>query len=463
MRKKIFLVYPPSPVLNREDRCQQPIKDLFIIPPLPPTDLMYLAGIAELLNIEAKIADYSLGGDFKKDLVKFKPDYIVVNVAMPTFDSDLKVLETAKKIFPNILTIAKGAPFLTCAKETIQDNSYIDIIIIGEAEETLKEILENKTYKDIAGIYYRENLTIKYTGKRPFISKLDELPFPARHLVNNKIYKRPDNSKPQAVIKVSRGCPYHCFFCLATPVSGSFVRTRSPENIILELKECINRYKITNFVFWSDIFTQDRDWVIQLCNKILEENLKIVWSCNTRVDTIDEELLALMHEAGCRLVSVGVESGSQYILDKINKKTTITEIKKCFKMLKKAKMKTYAYFVIGLPWDDENTIKQTVDFAIDLDPDFVSFYTAVPLPGTKFYSYAKENNLFAENCSYNGAYYNPVVKTHSIEKERIMELHKFAVKKFYLRPKYIFKMILKIRSFTEFKNYLFAGLSILLG
>lgn len=463
MKKKIFLVYPPSPVLNREDRCQQPVKDLFIIPPLPPTDLMYLAAVAELLNFEAKIADYSLGGDFKWDLAHFKPDYLLINVAMPTFNSDLKILETAKRMFPNIITIAKGAPFLTCARDTIHNYKCLDVVIVGEAEDSLKEILEGKPYSDILGICYRDNLSAKFTGKRPFIKNLDDLPFPARHLVDNDIYKRPDNGKTQAVIKVSRGCPHHCFFCLATPVSGSFVRQRSPENIILEIYECINRYKITNFVFWSDIFTQNREWVIQLCNLIIAEDLKIVWSCNTRVDTIDEELLALMYAAGCRLVSVGVESGSQFVLDNISKKTTIFGIKNCFKMLKKAKMKTYAYFVIGLPWDDENTINQSIKLAIDLDPDFVSFYTAVPLPGTKFYDYAKEYNLFDKAYSYNAAYYYPIVKTHSLSRDRIMELHKLAVKKFYVRPAYIFKMILKIRSFTEFKNYFRAGLSILLG
>ena len=130
-------------------------------------------------------------------------------------------------------------------------------------------------------------------------------------------------------------------------------------------------------------------------------------------------------------------------------------------MLKKAKMKTYAYFVIGLPWDDENTIKQSVDFAIKLDPDFVSFYTAVPLPGTKFYNYAQNYNLFSEDYSYNASYYYPIVRTHTLSKEKVLELHKFAVKKFYIRPKYILKMFLKIRSFSEFKNYMRAGLSLL--
>lgn len=461
MKKKVFFIYPPSPVLNREDRCQQPVKELFIIPPLPPMDLLYLAGVAELANCEAKISDYSIGGNFIEDLETFKPDYLVVNVATPTFQSDLKTIEFAKKRFPDLITIAKGAPFLTQNKDVLYENKFLDIIIIGEAEETLKEILEGKDYSDILGICYRDKFTVKFTGRRPFIENLDELPFPARHLIDNSIYKRPDNDKPQAIIKVSRGCPYHCFFCLATPVSGVTVRRRSPENIILEIKDCIKNYKITNFVFWSDIFNQDKEWVVNLCQSIIKAKLKITWSANTRVDTTDQSLLNLMYKAGCRLVSVGVESGSQFILDKIEKKTTIFEIRDCFKMIKRAKMKSYAYFVIGLPWDDENTIKETIDLAIELNPDFVSFYTATPLPATKFYNYAKKHNMFDEHYSYKNAYYYPIIKTHSLSKERVMELHKLAVRKFYLRPSYILKMLSQIRSFAEFKNYFRAGMSLL--
>ncbi len=461
MKKKVFFIYPPSPVLNREDRCQQPVKELFIIPPLPPMDLLYLAGVAELLNYEAKVSDYSLGGNFMEDLEKFQPDYLVVNVATPTFESDIKTIELAKKRFPKMITIAKGAPFLAKNKDVLYENKYVDIIIVGEAEETLKEILEGKEYNDILGICYKEVYTVKYTGRRPFIENLDELPFPARHLIDNNLYRRPDNDKPQAIIKVSRGCPYHCFFCLATPVSGAVVRYRSPENIILEIKDCIKNYKITNFVFWSDIFNQDKAWVVDLCKKIIKENLKITWSANTRVDTIDQSLLNLMYKAGCRLVSVGVESGSQFILDKIEKKTTIFEIRDCFKMIKRAKMKSYAYFVVGLPWDDEATIKQSIDLAIELNPDFVSFYTAVPLPATKFYNYAQNYNLFDKDYSYKNAYYYPIIKTHCLSKERVMELHKLAVRKFYLRPSYVFKMLSQVRSLSELKNYFRAGMSLL--
>lgn len=462
MAKKILLIYPPSPVMNREDRCQQPTKDLLVIPPLPPTDLMYLASIAEQQGLEAMIRDYSLGGNFEEDLKEFKPDYLLLNVVTPTLQSDLDCLKIAKKICPKIITIAKGAVFLTFNSEILLKNKALTYIISGEAEETLKELLSGDVeINDILGLWHRDGLVAKFNGVRPFIQNLDELPFPARHLIDNNIYRRPDNNNVQAVIKVSRGCPHYCFFCLATPTSGSKVRMRSPENIIAEIRECITKYNIKNFIFWSDIFNQDREWTMNLCKKIIDSGLKFTWSANTRADTADERMAKYMHKAGCRLVSIGVESGSQYILDKIGKGTTINEIRDTVKAFKKAKIKVYNYFVIGLPWDDEDTINETINFAIELDSDFVSFYTATPLPATRFYHYVK-NELHEEIESFENSYYEPCISTYSLSKERILELHKRAVKAFYLRPLYILKMLVKIRSFYEIKSYFMAGMKILL-
>lgn len=461
-KKRILLIYPPSPVMNREDRCQQPTKELIVIPPLPPTDLMYLAAVAEQEGLEAKIVDYSQGGDLEKDLKEFKPDYIVANVATPTFKNDISVMTIAKEICPDIVTIAKGAAFLTVAFEVMYFQKDLDIIICGEPEETLKEIVRGNPFESIKGIYYRDDVRVKFTGARPFIEDLDNLPFPARHLVDNNLYRRPDNNKVQAVIKVSRGCPFHCFFCLATPVSGAKVRKRSPENIVAEIRECVEKYGITNFVFWSDIFNIDKEWTLDLCQKIIDSGLKITWSANTRADTADEEMAQKMYESGCRLVSIGVESGSQEMLDKIGKKITLDDVRLTVKIFKKAGIKIYNYFVIGLPWEDEDTVEDTIDFAIELDSDFISFYTATPLPGTRFYDYAKANRLIDSDTSFSSAYFYPSVNTHYLSKDKVFELHKKAEKRFYLRPSYIFKTLIGIKSFEEFKNYFRAGMNLLL-
>lgn len=462
MKKRILLIYPPSPVLNREDRCQQPTKDLIVIPPLPPTDLMYLAAVAEKAGFEAKINDYSQNGDYEVDLKEFNPDYLVVNIATPTLEHDLDAVKKAKEICPNVITIAKGAAFLTLSERIIKEHNELDFGILGEAENTLKEILEEKPKAEILGLYYKENDEVKFTGNRPFIEDLDSLPFPARHLVDNNIYRRPDNNKVQATIKVSRGCPFHCFFCLATPVSGAKVRRRSPENIVAEIKECVEKYNIKNFLFWSDIFNIDKDWTMKLCQAIIDSGLKITWSANTRADTADLEMAEMMYKSGCRLVSIGVESGSQYMLEKMGKKITLNDVRRTVKVFKKAKIRIYNYFVIGLPWETEETVEETIKFAIELNSDFISFYTATPLPGSRFYDYALEHNLFDKETSFENAYYYPAVNTHNLSRERVFELHKSAIKRFYLRPLYILKMLSRIRSFAEIKNYFIAGMNVLL-
>ncbi len=462
--KKIFLIYPPSPVMNREDRCQQPTDDLIVIPPLPPSDLMYLASIARMEDFEPKIKDYSLNNetvdDLMADIRKFGPKYLVLNAATPTLNNDLAPLKMIKENFPDIVTIAKGAHFNILAKEALESFPALDIAIRGEAELTLKDILSGKNLSEILGITYRNADGIILSNEtRPFNDELDKLPYPARDLIDNNIYKRPDTGELQAVIKVSRGCPFHCFFCLATPVSGAKVRYRTPENILGEIKECYEKYGIKNFIFWSDIFNLDKNWVHNLCEAIIKSGLKITFSTNSRADTADSDTIDLMKKAGCKLVSIGIESGSQYMLDKMGKKITLNNIKNTVSMFKKKGIKVYAYYVLGLPWESEETARQTIEFSKKLNTHFVSYYTATALCGSRFYDYVKEHNL--GDLNYDMPYFYPSVNTHHLTKERVFELHQKAVRGYYIRLSYIFMMLFSIRSFAEFKNYFKAGLKVL--
>ena len=382
---------------------------------------------------------------------------------MPTFKTDMEALAKAKELLPSVKVIVKGAPFLTYNTNVTYENPFVDYVIFGEAEYTLKDILEGIPNEDILGICFTdENFQSVKNDPRPFIENLDELPFPARHLIDNSLYRRPDNNQVQAVVKVSRGCPYHCFFCLATPVAGEKVRMRSADNIVNEIKECIEKYKISNFIFWSDIFNIDKTWTINLCKKIIDNGLRITWSANTRANTMDDEMAFWMYKAGCRLCSIGVESGSQEILDKIGKKVNLDEIRNTVKILKKHRIKIYNYYVIGLPWETEETFEETIKFAIELDSNFVSFYTANPLPGTKYFAYAMINHLISGELDFANSYYEPVIRAHKLSKERIFALHKQALKRYYLRPKFILKTLIGIRTLSELKNYFKAGIKLLL-
>ncbi len=454
-QEKIFFLYPPSVIMNREDRCQQPIKDLNIIPPLPPVDMMSLSAIAKKRGYETKFKDYSLNNesvyDFIRDLRDFKPDFLVINVASITIDKDLSILKEAKELLEETIVIVKGAVFNFSAYSILQSYPEIDIALLGEIEEAFDEIILYKDLKEIEGITYQTNNKIITTKKRKLKENIDHLPFLDRDLIDNNFYTRPDTKKPQTIIRVSKGCPNHCFFCLATPLNGPNVRLRSVELIVDEIKECINKYNIKDFIFWSDIFNIDSIWVQKLCRLIIESDLNINFSTNTRADTLDYETLQLMKKAGCNLISIGIESASQELLDKMGKKTTIEQIKKAVSMIKEAKIMTYAYYVLGLPWETKETIEKTYSFAKELNTEFASFYTAAALIGTKFYNYAEKNRLGEIN--YEKPYVFPCVRSYELSAQELFEYNKKFNKNYYLRARYILKMVSKIDSIAKFKSY----------
>lgn len=444
--------------MNREDRCQVPTKSVAIAPPLPPTDLMYMAAVAEEAGLECRIIDYTFDNRpmecFIQDLVEYRPDYLVVSTTTPTFKLDLQACSEAKKLLPSVVTIAKGAHFLRFNTEILDAYPDLDFIIRGEPEETLRDYLTGMPVAEIPGLTWRSSSGVFNNPGRRYSDDLDSLPFPSRHLIDNTRYVRPDNGEVQAVIKVARGCPYNCFFCLATPVSGAKVRRRSPENIIQELQLC-RKLGISNFIFWSDIFSMDRDWVVALCENILTSGLKFTWATNTRADTIDLDMARLMKRAGCTLVSIGVESGNDEILRKLGKKTDLEKIRKGFRVIRQAGLQSFAYYIIGLPWDTRETVEDTIRFSVELNSDYANFFTATAFPGTRFFDYALDNQLIesedqAKTDLFSDAYYVPTAKGHYLDKNEIIQLHDLAVKRFFFRPSFIIKTAFKIRSFRGF-------------
>jgi anaerobic magnesium-protoporphyrin IX monomethyl ester cyclase len=462
--KKILLIYPPSQPINREDRCQVPYNNSSKRLILPPTDLMYLAAIAESIDCECRIVDYTLDhhtlASLRNDLEEFKPDFLLLSITTSTLTPDLKICSLVKKCLPKIVIIAKGAHFLKSNIHILEKFNHLDIIISGEAEGPFKEIMSGVPLPLIRGITWRSPKGVINNRGRQFIKNLDLLPFPARHLVDNRRYRSPYNGRVQAVIKVGRGCPHNCFFCLASAVSGTEVRLRSCKNIIEEIRVCIVRYQIKDFLFFSDTFNFDKSWVMQLCKAISDSGLRFNWMANSRVDGIDLEIARAMRQAGCKLISVGVESGSEVILQKIGKNITIKEIKKAFQILKRAGLKTLAYYIIGFPWDTQQTVEDTIRLSLELNSDFAIFYIAVAFPGTRFFDYAQESGLFEvgdRDEFYKDAYCYPTVKSHYLSKDKIYGFHKEAIRRFYLRPKYIIKRFLSIRTFGELRQHLRIG------
>ncbi|PIQ87316.1 MAG: hypothetical protein COV73_03580 [Candidatus Omnitrophica bacterium CG11_big_fil_rev_8_21_14_0_20_43_6] len=461
---KALLINPPTGLYVREDRCQSSVSDFTVSVTRPPMDLMMMASSLEAVKVICRIKDYPMEGggwdSFKKDFSDFNPDLLVLSITTPTIKDDFLALAIAREVNPQVLTVAKGAHFSIYDSQILKEYENLDIIIKGESETVIREIITGDNWASIPGISYRVKGEIKINKPRPFLNDLDKLPFPARHLVRNKLYVRPDTQEPMAVIETSRGCPYDCIFCLVKEVAGKKVRCRSPKIVVDEIEECVNKYNIRNFHFKSDTFTWNKPWVLELCQEIRKRKLKIEWICNSRVDTLDNERLLWMKKAGCWAIGLGVESGNQQILDKIKKGITLGQAKQAVTLCRKLGVKTYAYFIIGFPWDTEESINDSLSFALKLKPAFLDFFFPYPFPGTELEMIAKDYYLMPVNLEVN-AYAEPVMNTLVLSKERLSVIRKHALRKFYLRPGYIFSTLCSIKSPGELLNYINYGISTL--
>jgi radical SAM superfamily enzyme YgiQ (UPF0313 family) len=294
---------------------------------------------------------------------------------------------------------------------------------------------------------------------------LDEIPFPARDLVPYKKYNSVlSGNDVMTTIITSRGCPFKCTFC-DRPHLGEKFRARSAENILAELEKCL-KMGITKFLFYDDTFTINKERVIELCDKIVEKKLRMNWNIRTRVDVVDEEIIAALSRAGCQGIHYGVESGTEKILAVLNKNITLEKIKKAFQLTKKYKIPTLAYFMIGNPHETLEDIHTTFNFMKELDPDYAHLTVLIPFPGTKIYQQGLELGIierdiwkeFAENPK---ADFVPPCWQENISQNQLTALLIQGYKQFYSRPLYIFKQLFNVKSMADLRKKASAGLRIL--
>jgi len=469
MIKRILLMNPPYGIFQRgEERCQADIEGGSAISLRPPNNLGYIASILKNLGKEVVIRDYPVEKDmdFIKDLKYYDFDLILMSITTGTIEDDLKFFKTAKNLNKNIITVAEGAHFITAPIESFKRDifKYLDFAFFGESEYIIKEFLNNYenniSLSEVKGLIYKDNGEWIKNEKPPFIENLDYLPFPARDLMRNDLYINPDTDKPMATIQASRGCPGNCIYCLAPIVSGKNLRKRSPENIVDEIEECINKYKIDNFFLRADTFTIDKEWVIKISKEIIKRNLNIKWVANSRVKPIDEEMLIWMKKSGCYLIAFGLESGSDKSLKLMKKGVTIEDNINAVKLAKKLGFKVYSFFIIGFPWEDRQDILRTIEFSKKLPSDFVEFHIATPYYGTELYDIMKKENLIFEDLEGHNYFSNPLGGTKYLTREDIINLRKKALLSFYLRPNFILRTLLTQNPKT-IKNYIKYGFKLI--
>lgn len=424
---RVLLVLPPS---------QSIIKDVLGVTGLP-LNLAYLA--SHIRDHDVKIVDsLALGytmNDLESELRSFEPDVVGITATTPTIYDAYNAAKISKQANPNCRTIIGGPHVTFMARETLRKCPYIDIVVRGEGEKTIIDILRAKDSYELSGvrgISYMDDGRIIETPNRELIENLDAMPFPAYDLLPMDKYEL--NGHRLGMIMSSRGCPYDCIFCSSSSLCGKKWRARSPENVVEELKYINDSYKVKEIEFLDDNFVLSNKRASRICDLIIEEGLDISWSCSSHINAITQKLAEKLKRAGCHSIYVGIESGSQAILDILGKDMKLDHARRAMDTIKKANLNSVATFMIGLPGETVDTVRSTIKFAKKLNPTFAQFTLCTPYPGTKLYEYVVKNNLLITRDWSKYTTLEPVMKIRGLAEKQLKSLMYKAYISFYLRP-----------------------------
>jgi len=378
---KILLIQPPYP---------------FSEFPKPSSALLSLGTLLRQEGVEVEILDllstrYSLR-KVEERLARFQPDLIGATSVTMNFPVAAKTLQHCKRLMPEA-TVFMGGPHVTfTAEETLRSFPEVDIVVRGEGEETMRELLQAFSGKEslerVRGLTFRENGRIFQTGDRPFLPDLDLLPLPDRTLF--PIYRYVAMRVPVSIL-TSRGCPMECSFCVGYRMTGKKGRFRNPLRVVDEI-ESAHGLGFEEVCIDDDLFTRNRRHVLAICDELNRRGLKMNMYLFARVDTVDAFLLRRLREAGCKMICFGLESGNQTILDRAHKGITLERVRRAVELTKEAGISPFGSFILGLPGETRETLEETFAFAQSLGIPF-GFHLLAPFPGTKVRERAPEYGI----------------------------------------------------------------------
>ncbi len=432
-----------------------------------PLGLAYLAAMVKDLDVKVQIFDANLFQasleEIGEEIKKAKPDLVGIGVTSASGKAGGQIADLSKELAPNALTLVGGPHIIATGTEMMEIFAGVDILIPGDAEESFRELVETllakKPLAKSRGIIFRDKKG-KFVKTEPIpLKHLDDLPMPEWDLLPplDKYNFQPATYRrhPHSFVVASRGCPYRCVFCHISRFRHQ-VRVRSPEKIVEEIKILYEKYGIREFRFGDEIFTLNHKWCTEICDRIIKAGLDISWTCDTRPDRMSAELAKKLAEAGCWAISIGVESGSQKILDRIKKDITLQQVVDTVKYAHDAGMIVRAFFMLGFPFETRNDIEQTIDFAKRSGIDFSQFSYVIPFPGTEIYDICQEKGIYGKYgwMEYDASVYTtPTCLPDGITKEEMQVYFKRAYREFYFRPKLWIKVLLSIRSMTDIERY----------
>lgn len=326
----------------------------------------------------------------------------------PQFLDTKLVINELKSELPDAFYVCGGVHSTAVPIETLKALN-VDCVVMGEGEYTIKELCETELseskLKGVRGIAYRYNGKIRMNESRELIENLDELPFPARRLLDFDRYLVYDLIRgtyrgKHTTIIASRGCPYRCIYCSSHLIFGRKVRRRSADSVLDEVEYLIENYGIKGVWFVDDTFTIGKNWVLNFCKRIRERKLRFEWGCQARVNTVSEEMLKAMKKAGCIQLDFGVESGSNKVLKVLKKDIDTDTIKGAFKLARRCGLRTLATFMVGNPEETKEDIEKTYKLAKEISADYTEFFFTTPYPGTELFKMATENNWIDKSLDF---------------------------------------------------------------
>ncbi|HUF39573.1 MAG TPA: radical SAM protein [Anaerolineales bacterium] len=423
----VLLVNPPTPDgglwIRTQHRVGRRTRENMVWPQVSLAQMAALLHPVYTVKVIDANAERMGWPEFTRMLDKYQPKYYLSQLTAPTLENDLYGVFLAKA--RGAVTMVFGTHVTPIPRETMRPYPSLDFALTGEPDLTLRDLvdhLENRIderspevtqifaehdpgYKPafnedgsinlwgIKGLCWRNGDELVLNFQRPFIKSLDDLPMPMHELLPLMEYRMPMIKGPFTFVVTSRGCPAGCTYCIKHVSYQYGTRLRSPRLLVDEIK-LLKEQGIHNIHMYADLFTVNREQVMELCRLLIEEQVEIKWTCNSRVDYVDEEMLQRMGRAGCWLISWGIESGSEQILKHARKGAYPDKAERALRWAKTAGIKNWGYFIIGLPGEDLETIRMTIDFSKKLPLDIALFHVAAPYPGTPFFFEVVENKWF---------------------------------------------------------------------
>ncbi|PIR18033.1 MAG: hypothetical protein COV46_01600 [Deltaproteobacteria bacterium CG11_big_fil_rev_8_21_14_0_20_49_13] len=452
MTKKILFIQPPLTLEERYGKLAGGGSSA------PPIGLAQVAAAVrnslsyDVIILDAEALELTISDTIKR-IRSENPDYIGITAVTPSIYK-ASLLAKAIKDDNSEQLIILGGPHVTAIPEyTLKNYPCFDLAVLGEGEDTTVELLQSlkngKCLTNVAGIAYRDNGNILKTPKRLFITDMDRLPFPAWDLLPNiaEYYRPPIFSVkrlPSTSLVTTRGCPGKCTFC-DTSVFGQKVRGFSPEYVLKMINRLMHEYGIKDILFDDDCAPLLKARFERLLDMLIESDLGLSWSCNSRIDIVRPDVLKKMKRAGCWQIAYGIESGSQKILDFYKKGITLKKIEEALAWTRDAGIMTKGFFMVGNPLETSETVEETINFAKRIKLDDFQITSFTPLPGSAVYPVADKYGWF-DNDFRRMNMWNIVFVPNGLSKKDILHYSKKAFRSFYFRPSIILSYLKRMRS-----------------